>query len=322
MGETEVRGESQTPSASSRLVEALSRPKEPMEVEETEPTEARAPKRAVSPEDPTDAEIEAHKLSGHACFRSWCRHCVRGRGCEAPHSRIETPESAVPTISWDYCYLSSSRDAPEPSSENESPVLVMWDSRTKGLFAHIVPAKGTDFEGLDAVLKLFAADLDRLGYKRLASRNDTEPAIVAFLRELRKYWSGEVVPEAASTGDPQSNGAAEAAVRLIKGRVKTLKDALEFNLSSATGATQAQINHTLSSSSTTTTELAAIPPTSGLMTLIVRQAAAVQRLYSQGADGRTPHERSTGRNTTPLSRSSENLSGGCPSKLPQINCRR
>ena len=181
MGETEPRGESQTPSASSRLVEALSRPKEPMEVEETEPTEARAPKRAVSPEDPTDAEIEAHKLSGHACFRSWCRHCVRGRGCEAPHSRIDTPESAVPTISWDYCYLISSRDAPEPTSENESPVLVMWDSRTKGLFAHIVPAKGTDFEGLDAVLKLFAADLDRLGYKRVAFKNDAEPAIVCCL---------------------------------------------------------------------------------------------------------------------------------------------
>ena len=63
----------------------------------------------------------------------------------------------------------------------------MWDSRTKALFAHLIPAKGTDFENLDAVLKLYAADLDRLGYKRVAFRSDNEPAIALFLRELRRY---------------------------------------------------------------------------------------------------------------------------------------
>ena len=110
-------GESPTRSASSRLVEALgSQPRpEPIGMEEeTAQTEARAPRRAVSPEDPTEAEIEAHKLAGHACFRSWCRHCVRGRGTEAPHSRVKPPDSAIPIISWDYCYLSSSKDSPDP----------------------------------------------------------------------------------------------------------------------------------------------------------------------------------------------------------------
>ena len=106
----------------------------------------------------------------------------------------------------------------------------MWDSKTKALFAHLVPAKGTDFEGLDAVLKLFAADLDRLGYKRVIFRNDNEAAIVSFLKELRRLWTGEVVPEPACTGDPQSNGAAERGVRMIKGAVRTLKDVLEYNL--------------------------------------------------------------------------------------------
>ena len=66
----------------------------------------------------------------------------------------------------------------------------MWDSRTKGLYAHIVPAKGTDYDGLDAVVKLIAADLDKLGYKRVAFRNDNEPAIVAFLSEVKKHWQG------------------------------------------------------------------------------------------------------------------------------------
>ena len=80
---TSSQGESPQESASTKLAVALgSRPQtEPLETEETEPTEARIPRRAVSPEDPTEAEVEAHKLSGHACFRSWCRHCIRGRGC-------------------------------------------------------------------------------------------------------------------------------------------------------------------------------------------------------------------------------------------------
>ena len=87
----------------------------------------------------------------------------------------------------------------------------MWDSRSKGLFPHLVPAKGTDFEGLDTVLKLCVGDLDRLGYRRVIFHSDNEFGIVAFLNELERHWQGEVIPEASSIGDPQSNGAAQGA---------------------------------------------------------------------------------------------------------------
>ena len=288
----DLRGESSQPSASSRLAAALGNQQAVMETEDAELTEARTPRRAVSPEDPSQAEVEAHKLSGHARFRSWCRHCVRGRGCEAPHTRTQAPDSAIPVISWDYCYLSEKQDS---TSEPESPTLVMWDSRTKALFAHLIPSKGTDFDDLEAVLKLEAADLDRLGYKRVAFRSDNEPAITSFLRELRRYWSGEVVPEAASTGDPQSNGAAERGVRMIKGAVRTLKDALEYNLSHDTESVPPVECPRGSAGSDSPT----IPATSGLMTLLVRYAAVSQRLYCVGTDGRTPYERSTGRRHNP-----------------------
>ena len=288
-------GISSSVSASADLATALGgRPlEEQCDTDEVEPFEARAPRRAISPLDPTAAEVEEHKLSCHARFRSWCRHCVRGRGTEGAHSRTSPPPSALPVLSWDYCYLSSARrDAPNApargSDESESPVLVMWDSRSKGLYAHIVPAKGVEYEGLEAVLKVVAADLDRLGHKRVVFRNDTEPAIVAFLRELQRYWHGEVVPEAASTGDPQSNGAAEVGVRLLKGGVRTLKDALEFNLSSDPLANRGESN-----------QQPTIAATSGLMSLIVKQVAAAQRLYAVGSDGRTPHERNTGRRHRP-----------------------
>ena len=58
-------------SASADLAAALGGrpPIESSDAEDVEPSEARTPRRAPSPEGPTDAEIEAHRLSGHACFQ-------------------------------------------------------------------------------------------------------------------------------------------------------------------------------------------------------------------------------------------------------------
>ena len=69
---------------------------------------------------------------------------------------------------------------------------------------------------------------------------------------------------------------------MIKGAVKTLKDALEYNLSHDTERSAG-------------TETPAIPATSSLMTLLVKYAAMSQRRYCVGTGSRTPYERSTGR---------------------------
>eukprot|EP00973_Karenia_brevis_P064070 8903790-Karenia_brevis.AAC.1 len=34
---------------------------------------------------PTAGEVEAHKLTGHAIYRSWCTECVKGSRQNAPH---------------------------------------------------------------------------------------------------------------------------------------------------------------------------------------------------------------------------------------------
>ena len=75
---------------------------------------------------------------------------------------------------------------------------------------------------------------------------------------------------------------------MIKGATRTIKDALGYNLSQVVDASQGDALAPPS-----------VFPTNGLMTLIVKYAAACQRLYSQGPDGRTPHERSTGRRHNP-----------------------
>ena len=48
-----------------------------------EAREVRAPPIPVTP---TLEEVRQHRLT-HCPFRSWCPHCVRGKGREDPHKR-------------------------------------------------------------------------------------------------------------------------------------------------------------------------------------------------------------------------------------------
>ena len=110
-----------------------------------------------------------------------------------------------------------------------------------------------------------AVDLDRLSYKRVVFRSDNEFVILAFLNELRRHWQGEVIPEAPWTGDPQSNGAAERGVRMIKGATRTIKDALEYNLAQGAPALE-----------TSAADPPTVFPTNALMTSMVKYAGACQ----------------------------------------------
>ena len=102
--------------------------------------EQRMPKHHASPTDPTIREVEEHLLTGHAAYRSWCAACVRGRGRAAGHpvKRDDQAESqTVPVLSWDYCFLSARtrEEDRNPERSGESPVIVMHDSKSKGVYA-------------------------------------------------------------------------------------------------------------------------------------------------------------------------------------------
>ena len=62
---------------------------------------------------------------------------------------------------------------------------------------------------------------------RVVFRCDNEPSILALLRAARLAWAGDVVQETSAEGDPQSNGAAESSVNVVKGHVRTTKLAVE-----------------------------------------------------------------------------------------------
>ena len=72
-----------------------------------------------------------------------------------------------------------------------------------------------------------------LGHARVAVRSDNEPAIIKLVNtafNLLKLSGLDVTGEGSIEYDPQSNGAAESAVRVIKGQVRALQVGFENDI--------------------------------------------------------------------------------------------
>ena len=244
------------------------------------------------------AERDNHEASGHAVFRSWCADCVSGRGRARPHLGKDHSGDQVPVLSWDYGFLGTKRANPEPAeasasgspdsptnatevdidedeadSSGQSPVICLRDRASQACFWYLVPAKGTGFSTYDNLISLIIADLQWMGYTRIAFRSDGEPALLRVLADIKEKWGGEIVPEASAEGDSSSNGSAECGVGLMKGHTRSIKHGLERKLQRR------------------------IPEGHNLLTWLVRFAASSYRRFHVGSDGRTPIERLTGRRT-------------------------
>ena len=65
--------------------------------------EVIAPRVPPVPAKPTQAEQDEHYATGHAAYRSWCEHCVKGRGRASPHAVVS--EGELPEVGVDHAYL-------------------------------------------------------------------------------------------------------------------------------------------------------------------------------------------------------------------------
>ena len=74
---------------------------------------------------------------------------------------------------------------------------------------------------------MIAEDLDTLGYHRVVFRCDNESSILSLPRAVMLARTSDVVQETSAEGDPQSNGAAESSVNVVKGHVRSIKLAVE-----------------------------------------------------------------------------------------------
>ena len=130
---------------------------------------------------PSQAELDEHYATGHAAFRSWCAHCVAGRGRASPH--VAAPAGELPEVGADYAYL-----GPEGA---QVTLLVVKDKKTGCLGATQVPSKG-----VEPYSQAFLVGwLRGLGYKRLVMRSDNERAPLALLRSAAASLEGTEVVE-------------------------------------------------------------------------------------------------------------------------------
>jgi hypothetical protein len=97
--------------------------------------ECQNAKAVPQPERPSPEEVATHELT-HLPYRSWCAHCVRGRGRADDHHHVMEPRE-IPLVSIDYLFLGD-------EGEDKLTVLSVYDSATGTTFAIPVPMKGTN----------------------------------------------------------------------------------------------------------------------------------------------------------------------------------
>ena len=134
---------------------------EPEQAAEDEGFAARA---LPAPPQPTPEMVASHNVS-HIPFRSWCSHCVRGRGKSYYRKKVSHEADSRPVVSLDYGFFGAPGEIPADSvGGSKMPVLVVRDRFTKGIFTHLVPSKGTEHFYPEAAL---LRDVKFLGYSRL-----------------------------------------------------------------------------------------------------------------------------------------------------------
>ena len=79
----------------------------------------------------------------------------------------------------------------------------------------MLPAKGTDFVGIDAAVRIVADDSRLFGYRKVHFRSDGEPSLLAFLWLVQRKWEVEVISEHSVPGDTASHCAVKNAVKML-----------------------------------------------------------------------------------------------------------
>jgi hypothetical protein len=180
----------------------------------------REVRKFADPKLPTDREVKEHYVSGHMPFRSWCHHCVRGRGREQDHRRKkEDHEQGIPEYHMDYCFPGDEKD--------NMTVLVVVERYSKMKKAVTVPSKGsTGSFAASRVLDLIKECGD--DNRDIIVKTDQENAIRFLVDDVCAARTGaRTIAEMVPKGSKGSNGIVERAVQSVEMCLRTLKSSLD-----------------------------------------------------------------------------------------------
>ena len=185
---------------------------------------AQAPVGLPSPAKPSAIEVALHWLT-HIPYRSWCRWCASAKRQNAPHHSLPSHSREVPLLVADYCFLRDGRD------EDLLTCFVarLYPSRALGS----IPC---DTKGVDAyAVGRLTNFLKDCGISRLVHMCDQERSLGAMIQMSMDQLSGSAnwvggVRERSAVGESQSNGKAEAAVKVVEDQVRVMKAALESRI--------------------------------------------------------------------------------------------
>ena len=213
------------------------------------------------PNEPTKEERREHEIT-HIPFRSWCRHCVRGKAKRQFHSVSDQrgQEKAKNTIYIDYFYMGR-------REEDCLPILMIADELTSRTISLCMPEKGV---GNPYCVTAAVKHMKILGGQQSVLKSDTERSIVALRSSIQSHFPG-MTNEDGTKGESESMGFVESMVGKVGAQARTLKSALDNRYKRQIGAKEP------------------------VLAWLINYASVLLSRYSRGSDGRTPYERSTGK---------------------------
>jgi hypothetical protein len=225
----------------------------------------RLPKKLADPKLPSAEEVRSHELT-HLPYRSWCSHCVRGKGKSLEHRKVDRKHN-MKELHVDYCFMGSAED------DKTKCIIVAKEPESKYLVSSVVPLKGASHEFPAKRLCAFLKELG-LEHQDVTLKSDQEPAILDLLREVaKKRVPANTFFEESPIGESQSNGVIERGNQTVEGQIRVLKDALEMRVGGK------------------------VPSDHNVVTWLVEFAAVLVNRYEVGRDGKTPYERLRGKDS-------------------------
>ena len=202
-------------------------------------------------------------------YRSWCPICVKAKGREDAHAKVEIKKEGKPIVVM--YYKAYGKTNLEDEGEDKRTSIVMRDQVTGMAVSHFCEMKGP---GDAWLVDKLTEDIDSWGRTEIILKSDGEPSIVSLVDKIREKRFHQTIPEAPPAYSPQSNGVAERAVQEISGQLRCMKLALESRLKMVVESTWA------------------------IMDLMLEHAAYIVSRCLKGAGGRTPFLRLKGHDTT------------------------